>query len=71
MVPAASGLPWDHGQRNREQMHSGSSRGSTGEKLHPKDTRGSSWVVLGYLNLVGVPLAEDSVGIPKINTQPC
>lgn len=46
------------------------------EKLDPKDTRrvrGSSWVVLGYLNLVGglCILAEDSVGIPKINIQQC
>lgn len=54
----------------------GSSRGSTGEKLDPKDTRrvwGSSWVVLGYRNLVGglCLLAEDSVGIPKINIQQC
>lgn len=57
-------------------MHPGSSTGSTGEKLDSKDTRkawGSSWAVLGCLNLVGglCILAEDSEEIPKMNIQQC
>lgn len=71
MVSEASRVPRDRGQKITGQMHPGS---STGEKLDCKGTRrawGSSWVLLGCLNLVGglCIVAEDSVEIPKVNIQ--